>query len=858
MLSSSRAFSSGASALFAAAFCTLAAAQRHAATDARAEAAWQRLPAGFVANRGQWDARIRFATGRAAARTWLATDGLWVAAETRDLGAALRFSFAGAGGEAAGADPQPGVRHFLREGGSITDVPVHARVVHRELYPGTDLVLRDGGGHVAYDLVLAPDADLSQIEVLVSGHGHMRLLPDGSLAFATAVGELRQTPPTTWCTDPAGRRTPLPSRFVLRGRDRYGFQVDGWQHGRLTIDPGLIWGSFLGDTGLDRCTAAGVDTTGRAVIAGTTTSNNFPTTPGSYRPSAQGGTDAFVALFNAAGDGLVFCTYLGGSGDETLDDLQVLADDRVAVSGSTSSAGFPVTADRFQAALSGGANDGYVTILTASGAALNYSSYYGGVGEQTDVHVFVKPGGNICLAGRTTGSAPTTPNAYQASRNGSLPDVFVGELDRSNPGSTSLRYGSYFGGTGDEEAVHSLSVDANNIATVGLTTRSTDCSVSASYFQNSLPGTAPAGYILCFQTWNGGAPTGPQSFVYGSYFGMPGGSTRELMVEVDSSGFFVCVATTSANTWATSPISAQQNSGGGEDVILCRFDAGATGPGAVLLATYYGGSGDESVRDMTFQFVSGTTELVTMVGTTTSNNLPVTGSALQGAPLGTGGRSFVAQIDFRAPGLLMRRYSSYFDGCDPGAEELLGVGWDSANGRITVAGTSDAPLVPGTFGGFQKTPGGGSEGMAAQLDTVAQPAAFRTFGLGCGAPGFVPSFAAGTPPRMCQQFSCTVNNLRPNSAGIMLMGLSNTSWLGGIPLPRDLAPQGMPGCNQLVSTDATFVLFHAGTSVPFGFLVPGSMLFYDFDLYLQFLEIDPAATPAGFAVSNGAALNIQY
>jgi len=741
---------------------------------------------------------------------------------------------------------------------SHSDVPVFAEVHQHDLYAGTDLVLRSHSGHLEYDLVLGPGADLAAVRVRVAGHDRMRLLPDGSLAFDTAIGVMRQTAPKTWVTDASGRRVEVQSRFVVLSADRYGFAVEGWSGGELTIDPGLVWGSFLGGVGIDRCSEVGLDSSGRVVVAGVTNSNNFPATAGSYRTSAVGGDDLFVAIFDSSGGALAWCSYIGGSLDETVDDLQVLPGDRVAISGSTNSANYPVTANRYQGSSFGGL-EGYMTLLTANGALLEYSTYYGGINDQTDVQLWVQPNGNIFLAGRTTGTAPTTGNSYQGIRSGPA-DVFLAELDRSNPGSTSLRYGSYFGGSDDETMVSSLHVDANNIATIGVTTRSTDIVTTGTAFQSVLNGTPPAGFVLCLQSWipqTGQAPTGPGSYVYGSYFNMMTGSTERVIIDVDSDGFFVVAATTSCTDWPTLPISAQPNYGGGSsDGVLTRYDAGSTA--GVLLATYLGGSGAEVIHDTEFEYVTDTTELLSVVGTTTSSDLPVSGSALQAEQAGTGLSGFVQLADFRAPGPLMRRYASYFDGCQNSDDALLAV-TKAANNDMTVVGYTDSSVAPGTAGSFQMTSGGATDGVVATLDQLAQPPLFVTFGTGCGPSGFVPSFAPTTtlPPRMCQQFQCTVNNLHPNNVGIMLMGLSNTNWLG-LPLPRELTVQGMPGCFQVVSTDAIFVLFHGSNSLNFGFAVPGSMAFYAIDLHLQFLELDAAFNAAGFAASNGASLNIQF
>ena len=52
---------------------------------------------------------------------------------------------------------------------------------------------------------------------------------------------------------------------------------------------------------------------GNAHVTGSTNSNNFPTTPGAFDTSYNGGDhDAFVAKLNPTGSGLVYATFLGG------------------------------------------------------------------------------------------------------------------------------------------------------------------------------------------------------------------------------------------------------------------------------------------------------------------------------------------------------------------------------------------------------------------------------------------------------------------------------------------------------------------------------------------------------------------
>ena len=52
-------------------------------------------------------------------------------------------------------------------------------------------------------------------------------------------------------------------------------------------------------------------------MTGYTVSTDFPTTAGAFQTTNAGGTwDAFVTKLNPAGSGLLYSTYLGGSGSD--------------------------------------------------------------------------------------------------------------------------------------------------------------------------------------------------------------------------------------------------------------------------------------------------------------------------------------------------------------------------------------------------------------------------------------------------------------------------------------------------------------------------------------------------------------
>ncbi len=822
-------------------------------------------PVQFVENRGQWDEAARFLlAANGGGKAWVTADGVTLQAERGELGAVVRLRFEGAERAAeptlVGLEPGNAQRHWLRgDAEPVRGVRAFARVVGRELYPAIDWVLRQQDGRIEYDLLCRAGADLDAICVGVAGHGGLRLLADGSLAIDTVLGELRQTPPVTWVTTANGERQPRASRFVLRGDDRFGFAVDGWDAsaGELTIDPGLQWGTFLGGAAIDRCTAVAVDSAGSVVVVGASSSTNLPTTVGAYRTTRVGATDAFVAKIASTG-ALQFCSYVGGTFDDAATAVQILSGDRIVVAGTTASVNFPITGHRLQN-LNGGGVDLFVIGLDPTGATLTYGTYFGGTGDETDVRMRVQPNENIWLAGRCTGSFPTTTNAFQLQSNSSgNGELFFCVFDRTVASTTTLLYSTYFGGTGDELAVDSLHVAANQfgqeIAVVGLTTNSTDCPTTVGTYQAAPVGPLPTGFFAEFDPLQ---PVGSQSLLYASYFGAAGGTTRDVRVARDSADLLSFAVTTASSSWATTGVAFQRIYGGGASDVLCgRFDP-SRGAGALVLATYYGGSGDEVVTALDYVYQTGTLDLATFAGSTTSTNLPVTPSALQSAMSGTGRSGFAAQFDYRLFLTFQLRYGSYFDGCGVGDDVIRGI-VRRPGGELAVAGETTSAMVPARSGTAQSLPGGGTDGFAAYLDTIAQPAAFTSIGVGCGLPGDVPVLSAGQPPRICRQFDVNLTNLQPNGGGFMVLGFSDQFWLGAVPLPRDLAVHDMPGCTQYIDTDQLFLHVYSGTSTTWGMLVPPAVEFYGIDFYLQFLMADARVNALGLVTTNAAKLNIRY
>jgi hypothetical protein len=78
----------------------------------------------------------------------------------------------------------------------------------------------------------------------------------------------------------------------------------------------LVYSTYLGGSGGESANAIAVDSAGDAYVAGSTTSTDFPlgdSLQSTNYASPNGGSNAFISVFNAAGSALEFSTYLGGS-----------------------------------------------------------------------------------------------------------------------------------------------------------------------------------------------------------------------------------------------------------------------------------------------------------------------------------------------------------------------------------------------------------------------------------------------------------------------------------------------------------------------------------------------------------------
>ncbi|MEW5987591.1 MAG: pectin acetylesterase-family hydrolase, partial [Chloroflexota bacterium] len=238
-----------------------------------------------------------------------------------------------------------------------------------------------------------------------------------SLGRAVVVGETYSTDFPLANAVQAGHRGGLTEGFVAR-LDAAGSSLD--------------FATYLGGADDDSANGVAVDTAGRVYVAGQTRSVDFPTV-NAIQTTRQGtDADAFAAKFTASGTGLLYATYLGGSGRDGATSVAVNANGSAVVVGATASADFPV-ANPSQAAFAGGETDAFVAKLSPNGAMLQYATYLGGSQFDWATSVALDGGGQAYAAGFADSADLPTANGLQTVIGGQH-DAFLVKLSHDDDG----------------------------------------------------------------------------------------------------------------------------------------------------------------------------------------------------------------------------------------------------------------------------------------------------------------------------------------------------------------------------------------------------------------------------------------
>ncbi len=413
------------------------------------------------------------------------------------------------------------------------NAPAFAEVTYQDLYPGINLRVYAYYQTLKYEFVIQPGADPEQIKLVYAGADRLRLTDGKLTIETSVTTFSENKPysfvsQNGTATEVAARwqLTDSTARFVLpNGYNRNllltidpelvfssfsGAQSDNWGNtatyddagflyagstafglqfpvtrGAFQVDFGglvdvailkfypdgtaLQYATFLGGTGTEVPHSLIVNKAGELVILGSTSSNDFPVTAGSFQTTNRtaAGTprfsplagysfgqssEIFVAKINTNGTRLVAGTYLGGAGNDGLNlniaptvaigtvapprlrnygdefrgEVITGPDDDIYIASTTSSSDFPTTIGNFPPGIN--TTDGVAVRFSADLTKLRWSVRMGGDQPDAATAIRLAADGSVFVAGTSfSDNMPTDDDAYQP-RKKAREDAFITKL----------------------------------------------------------------------------------------------------------------------------------------------------------------------------------------------------------------------------------------------------------------------------------------------------------------------------------------------------------------------------------------------------------------------------------------------
>jgi len=320
---------------------------------------------------------------------------------------------------------------------------------------------------------------------------------------------------------------------------------------KFGADGDLLWSTYYGGPGHDLIAAMCLDNNGDLVLTGHTRSVTGVTTDGS---TLQGVENVITAKFSPEGEHL-WGTVLGSTVDEGW-GIGVDALGNVFVSGTTASS-FNISTPGAHQTDNAGGRDAFVAKYDPLGE-LQWSTYFGGTGNDTSQDLVVSSDGSVVVLGSTestTGIATIgAPQVVPAS-----PDD--GFLARFSPTGTRL-WGTYLGGEQLDEFTAMLEEPDGGFLLGGWSQSSTGVTTPGA-FQQFPAGEFDALLVRCDA--NG-------ALQWGTFFGGPLSEYPYDLARDPLTGHAVLVGFTRSTEGIASPgAQATEFSGGLYDGFIARF-----------------------------------------------------------------------------------------------------------------------------------------------------------------------------------------------------------------------------------------------------------------------------------------------
>ncbi len=512
----------------------------------------------------------------------------------------------------------------------VTDVGSFPEVLYAGIYPGIDLRFYFLNGMFKYDFIIQSGIGPDAIQMTYKGIEDLSIdEASGDLLISTMAGTVRDEHPVAYQLDENGP-TPVKARFHL--------------------------------TDIRTCT---------------------------FKVSEERALDKALVI----DPGLVYSTYLGGSGSEELysgitDYVAIAVDEegRIYVGGQTDSDDFPTTTGAccrtyHKPDNSSRVGDLFVSVIDPTGILL-YSTYIGGYWFEKCVDMKLAHDGGVLIVGTTCSrDFPTTQsNAHYPDFLGGNRDAFLIKLDRT---CSEILFASYFGGNSSDN-FNSICVSDDGTVFLQGNTYSHDLEVTNNAYcstANSVP-SCPDAFVVCLSSSLG-------EILYCSYLGVMY-LDNHLRMDVTTNGTLYLAGVlntqvhghfkpTEGAYCTTTSIDPIDNESWFQQSFIMALNTDCE----VLYATYWGGEAELFIASMD---VTGDGRVIIGSGTE-SDKIPYTADAFcQTHPHPGASFAYLAVLDNTLSNL---EYCSYY----PMVRYYLDLVYEEDEDRVFIGGVPWDPAV---------------------------------------------------------------------------------------------------------------------------------------------------------------------
>lgn len=593
-------------------------------------------------------------------------------------------------------------------------------VVYEGIYDGIDLRFYFKDGYLKYEFALDVGANPDSILLRYDGASGLRMDPlTGDLLIGYGPCNLRDSRPVM-LQDVARASRAEPGRFRVIDGSTVGFSIpDCFDRGLpITIDPGLLFSTYLGGSDVDPAYTLALDPEGDIIVAGHTHSMDFPTTAGGIHDTPSD-SRFFLTELDPTCSRVLFSTFIGGKtgscGPEGVptapSSITVRPDGSIVIVGNTRMQDYPTTDDAYNR-YNAGSYDIFITVVDDNASRILYSTFLGGSRGEAAPYCIFDDEGSMYLTGHTESmDFPTSEDAFCRTFRGGYSDAIMVKLDHTL---RNVTYSTLVGGY-EREQVFSCAVDEQKNLYLAGSTASTDFPITEGAYQAIMTSALAEVFVIKLD------PTG-SNLVFSTFLG---GSRCDFggNVYLSSDGSVYVTGCTESEDF---PIvnSTASRTGTDYDSFIALLSADGH---ELLFSTRLGGGGMESEASASAMSADG--DALYLLGTTKSTDLPTTPGCYNPHRSTDPDDVYVMVFDLTEMKLT---YCTYLGGQDYDTLEygsILAVG---DNGTLAFTVLTTSPDFPVTARAFSRTFNGGFSDTAVVVfdprpcDVPTRPTGLRT------------------------------------------------------------------------------------------------------------------------------------